>query len=120
MSTSVRKPSLPLVIAALVCGLLLYNAVEDLFSHLSSPTALVLLVLSAVLQWVLLRSNWAEISVWLPMILSTLCALLGAFIGLSKFHGDGYLLTAFAVPVYFGAAAIIVIAALLRLLRRKG
>lgn len=120
MSTSARKPSVKLVIAALICGLLLYNGVDGFFFYLNNNTAMFLLLLTAVLQWWLLRSEWAEISVWLPVILSTLCALLGAFIGLSKFHGDGYLLTAFAVPVYFGAAALIVIAALVRLLRRKG
>lgn len=120
MSVSVRKPSVPLVIATLACGLILYNAVDDFFSCLSNATALLLLVLAIALQWVLLRSEWAEISVWLPVVLSTLCALLGAFIGIGVFHGDGYLLTALAVPVYCGAAGVIVFAALGRLLRRKG
>lgn len=119
MSASNCKPSVKLVIAALICGLLLCNGVDDFFFYLNNNTAMFLLLLAAVLQWWLLRSEWAEVSVWLPVVLSTLCALLGEFIGIGKFHTDCFLLTGFAVPVYFGATAVLVITALLRLIRRS-
>lgn len=118
MSAPARKPGIKLVIAALVCGLLLYNAVDYLFFHLNNNTAMVLLFLSAALQWGLLRSEWAGISVWLPMLLSTLCALLGACIDPGAIHTDSYLLIGLGVPVYFGSAAMIVIMALVRLIRQ--
>lgn len=117
MSASARKPGVKLVIAALICGLILCNAVDDFFFCLNNNTAVFLLILTAVLQWWLLRSEWAQLSVWMPMVLSTLCALLGAFLGADAIHTDSFLLIGVGVPVYCGAAAAIVIAAAGRLLR---
>ena len=90
------------------CGLLLDGPIsENIFRSSESQMIVALLLVAALVQWLLLRSELLVLAKWLPVIFAAVGIALSVIVD----AGGGWIaalwLASLSVPLYLGSAAVI-------------
>ena len=90
------------------CGLLFDGPIsENIFRSSVSQTIVALLLVAALVQFLLLRSELLVVAKWLPIIFAAVGIALGVIVD----AGGGWIaalwLASLSVPLYLGSAAVI-------------
>lgn len=90
------------------CGLLLDGPIsENIFRSSESQMIVALLLVAALVQWLLLRSELPVLAKWLPVIFAAVGIALSVIVD----AGGGWIaalwLALLSVPLYLGSAAVV-------------